>query len=347
MDVKIYQINMDRDTKGVAFIGYVALPRFQDTLDINSSIYDKVYDAPVEAKTLEDIYRIFNIEHPEDYRGRSLSVSDIVEIPEGSDIEPGFYFCDTIGFTKVEFDPEQTQVRDTGPKTIRVVLIEPNKLAQITDIDASLAGMQKVVGGDIEAFYPFEEQVCIVCNEEGKINGMKLNRAVYAEPEQVDVTYGELCRQFREAEDKGEHMQGYIVFTEDSFDKPYSEFSRTYAVSSNNKAFQSGMGGYSIYGSCLDGTDPCVRLEGYMAAEKGGETGWKIERCYTKEGEREMIDIIAGPCFICDCSGESFGSLSADQQARYKELFKRPEHFFRTMDGIKAVPYTPEKNHER
>lgn len=28
--------------------------------------------------------------------------------------------------------------------------------------------MQRVVGGDIEGFYPYEEQVCIVCNDEGK-----------------------------------------------------------------------------------------------------------------------------------------------------------------------------------
>ena len=84
-----------------------------------------------------------------------------------------------------------------------------------------------------------------------------------------------------------------------------------------------------------------------MAAEKGGEKGWKIERCFTQEQTREMVDIIAGPCFICDCSGESFGSLNEEQQRRYCEMFKRPEHFFMMGDTIKAVPYTPEKNHER
>lgn len=49
-------------------------------------------------------------------------------------------------------------------KKIKVVLLEPGKLARAVEIDASLVGMQKVVDGLIEPFYPFEEQVCIVCN---------------------------------------------------------------------------------------------------------------------------------------------------------------------------------------
>lgn len=107
------------------------------------------------------------------------------------------------------------------------------------------------------------------------------------------------------------------------------------------------MGGYSIYGSALDGSDPCVRLECYMQDEKGGTDGWKIERCYMKESEREMIEIMAGPFFICDCSGESFGRLNDDQLKKYTELFKLPERFTRINDEIVAVPYTPNKNHVR
>ena len=129
-------------------------------------------------------------------------------------------------------------------KKIKVVLLEPGKLARAVEIDASLAGMQKVVGGLIEPFYPFEEQVCIVCNEEGKINGLPLNRAI-----------------------------------------------------------------------------------------RDADTG-------------DIADIIAGTFFICDCSGESFGSLSSEQQKRYLEKYRLPERFFRSRDGIESVPYKPQ-NRER
>lgn len=102
----------------------------------------------------------------------------------------------------------------------------------------------------------------------------------------VEMNYVALRNLLRSVEGAGKgHVEAYVVFTEDSFDRPYSEESRTYAFSSDNKAFQSGMGGYSIYGSCLDGTDRGVRLEAYMAAEKGGKAGWKIERCYMSQSE--------------------------------------------------------------
>ena len=76
-------------------------------------------------------------------------------------------------------------------KKIKVVLLEPGKLARAAEIDASLAGMQKVVDGLIEPFYPFAERVCIVCNEESKINGMRPNRSVKDERGvMVDFIFG-------------------------------------------------------------------------------------------------------------------------------------------------------------
>lgn len=349
MNIKIYQVNMDRDEDRVAFMSLDSLARFQMTANVNSTIYDKVFEGEVDCNGLEDVYRMFNLEHPDGYRGRSLSVSDIVEVSEGNDLEPGYYFCDSIGFQKVDFEPDLTTDRDAGEK-IKVVLLQPGKLAEVAEIDSSLEGLQAVVGGDIEAVYPFAEEVCIVCNEEGKINGLPLNRAIRAEDSFTEMSYAELTAAFREMERRGngEHMMGYIVFTEDSFDRPYPEEARTYFVSSDCKAFQPNMGGYSIYGSSLDGSDLCVRLDGYMAAEKGGKDGWKIERCYTKERGGEIVDIIAGTCFVCDCSGENFGSLSDDQIKRYTQKYLQPEHFFRLGNEIQALPYTPkDKGQER
>ena len=344
MKIRIYQIDMERDTEKVAFMPLDALPKFQKTEGINSALYDRVYDADVDCANLEDVFKLFNLNHPADYTGRSLSVSDIVEVVDATCLEPGFYFCNSFGFERVDFDPAQAQIKESA---LRVVLCEPGKQARIAYIQPGLRSLQKVVGGYIEPFYAFDEEVCIVCNEEGKINGMPANRAVYVEKEPTELSYGELCQQFREAESRGEHLSGLIVFTEDSFSEHYSEESRTYAVSSQNKAFQPGMGGYSIYGSAIDGTDPLVRLESYMAAEDGGEDGWVVETCYLKHEEKEIADIIHGTFIICDCSGSDFGSLSREQAERYAKEFKNPEHFYRENGRIKAVPYSPNKEHER
>ena len=60
-----------------------------------------------------------------------------------------------------------------------------------------------------------------------------------------------------------------------------------------------------------------------------------------------MIDIIAGPAFICDCRGEDFGSLSDEQIARYKKHFRYPEIFMREGDEIKAFFVKPDRENER
>ena len=240
MKIRIYQINLERDTNRVAFESLELLERYQGSREIDSAIYDKTYEADVSCKSLEDVFRRFNLEHPADYSGRSLSVSDIVEVVEDEKLMPGFYFCDSVGFEQVAFDPEKTI-----HETIRVVLLEPGKLARAADIDASLEGMQMAVGGGlIEPIYIFDEEVCLVCNEEGKINGMTPNRALRDE-----------------------------------------------------------------------------------------DTG-------------RIVDIVCGPCFICDCSGESFGSLSSEQLDRYAKQFRRPEQFIRLNEEIIAIPYTPSK-HDR
>ena len=343
MYIAIYQVNLDRDHNRIGFMGLDRLRQYQGSSEINSEIYDRVFEGEVDCSSLEDVYSMFNDDdrRPKDYKGKSMSVSDVVEII-GEDGTSTFHFCDDVGFQEVAFDPELAET--FKEPAIKVILCEPGKLARVAEIRTDLNSLQGVVKGRIEEFgLSPKEHIVIICNEEGKLNGMSPNRAVYEDPEIIEIPYSEMVNKFREAERNGEgHLQGYVVFTQDSFTEPYSEEARTYVVSSNNKAFQPNMGGYSIYASSLDGSDPMVRLERYMRDEHGGENGWRIERCYMKNPEREMLDVIFGPFFICDCSGEDYGSLNQEQIDRFMKQFQYPERLIRLNGELKSIPYKPE-----
>lgn len=192
-EFSIYQINTDRDNNRVCFLGLDTLERFQHSKEVDPVLYDRVYDGKLDCNSLETIYEKFNINHPADYKGRSLSVSDVVEIKESDTLNPGFYFVDSIGFKSISFDksPCKEPVKASDGK-ISVLLVEPNKYPKMIEIDDTLEVMQTVVGGDIEEYMPFEDEVAIICNEEGKITGMAPNRAVYEENsrEMLDIICG-------------------------------------------------------------------------------------------------------------------------------------------------------------
>ena len=61
---------------------------------------------------------------------------------------------------------------------MQVVVVEPKKKPEVREIGDSLESMQKIVGGLIEAVYPFDESVALIANEEGKLLNLPLNRAL-------------------------------------------------------------------------------------------------------------------------------------------------------------------------
>ena len=61
---------------------------------------------------------------------------------------------------------------------MQVVVVEPKKKPVVQEIGDSLEAMKKIVGGPIEAVYPFDEPVALICNEEGKLLNLPLNRAL-------------------------------------------------------------------------------------------------------------------------------------------------------------------------
>ena len=62
---------------------------------------------------------------------------------------------------------------------MKVLMVEPGKSPYETEIDGGLESLQAAVGGDIQATYPYEDPVALICNDEGKLLGMPLNRALY------------------------------------------------------------------------------------------------------------------------------------------------------------------------
>ncbi len=74
---------------------------------------------------------------------------------------------------------------------MQVVVVEPKKKPVVQDIDTGLESMQKIVGGVIEAVYPFDEPVALICNEKGKLLNLPLNRALRDEAGSVyDIVSG-------------------------------------------------------------------------------------------------------------------------------------------------------------
>ena len=77
-----------------------------------------------------------------------------------------------------------------GENTMKVIVLAPNEKPTVKGIDSELESMQGVVDGMIEAIYPFEDKVALVCNEEGKLCGLDPNFALVMNKRVMDVIVG-------------------------------------------------------------------------------------------------------------------------------------------------------------
>ena len=86
---------------------------------------------------------------------------------------------------------EDTFEKVEAPEKISVILVEPGRYPKLIEIEDTLEAMQETVGGYIEEYMPFDDEVAIVCNEEGKMNGAELNRAIYSNDKEIlDIIAG-------------------------------------------------------------------------------------------------------------------------------------------------------------
>ena len=78
-----------------------------------------------------------------------------------------------------------------APEKMTVLVVEPMKEPYVKEIDPGLHSLQAEVGGDIGATYPFSDPVALVCNDEGKLIGLELNRGLRDEQgELYDIMAG-------------------------------------------------------------------------------------------------------------------------------------------------------------
>lgn len=144
----IYQLKDNPELRQFRFEGTESLKRTGITKDnfdaIKMENYNLIYvgelselQGPTQGETLEAVYEKFNIDHPADYKGHSLSVSDIVVLHQ--DGENTAHFVDSFGFTTLpEFLKEQTQALEVAPEDVRETSghdVQKSELEEMQDME--------------------------------------------------------------------------------------------------------------------------------------------------------------------------------------------------------------------
>ena len=96
---------------------------------------------------------------------------------------------------------------------MKVLVVEPMKPCEVREIPDTLEAMQAIVGGYIQAVYPFQEEVAVVCNEEGRNLNLPYNRPLMDES---GLPYDIVCGTFFMAGFSGEH---FVSLTEEQIQK--------------------------------------------------------------------------------------------------------------------------------
>ncbi len=102
---RVWQLRPDVDPM-MKFIGYDELLKHFGEPDPDN--YRMVYDGKVDTNNLEELFAKFNLDHPSGYEGHSLSMSDVVELYDGSG--SSFHYVDRFGFKEISFQPPEQEL---------------------------------------------------------------------------------------------------------------------------------------------------------------------------------------------------------------------------------------------
>ena len=170
MQIRVFQINDEKDEDNLMFRSFNDV---QQKGGIDPAIYRQVYGGIVNCRDIEGVFAMCNTKFPPGYYGHSMSVSDVVEVCEGE--QKGFYYCDSIGFQKTDFDAEKVDRRDM----LKVLVVECGKEPYVAEIRDELKAKQSVVGGLIEpVYFAQDDNALIYCDEEFLLKDCQPNRKV-------------------------------------------------------------------------------------------------------------------------------------------------------------------------
>lgn len=104
---------------------------------------------------------------------------------------------------------------------ISVLVVEPEKKPYAKEISSGLSSLQHEVGGYIQAVYPYEEPVAIICDEEAKLKGSELNRVLRDEDGKIyDVVAGTFLIVGLDEEDFASLTPEHMKQFKEKFDTP-------------------------------------------------------------------------------------------------------------------------------
>ena len=153
----IYQLNDSPKARDIHFMNFDYLET--KGIAVSRENYDLVYTAPLEEGTsLEDIYVRFNLDHPKDFRGHSLSVSDVVVLHQNG--ENTYQFVDSFGYKEVpEFIQEIVLERETEQIHVidETMDMENDKVSYYVIADLSTWAENSPERSELERFDSFEE----------------------------------------------------------------------------------------------------------------------------------------------------------------------------------------------
>ena len=168
----IYQLKPNPELDSLRFEGTESLKRMGITKDnfdaIKPENYTLLYvgelselQKETQGATLEAIFEKFNLDHPEDFRGHSLSVSDIVVLHQNG--QNTAHFVDSFGYTEIpdflrEQTPEKEEMQDTSGHNVQKTEpeIDGDEIIDLGDeTEQVLAEMKKTLESEQETELAF------------------------------------------------------------------------------------------------------------------------------------------------------------------------------------------------